>query len=144
LLRQIDRVAGSRRILVAESSADAGEALCELLAVWGHEAAFVDTGQRAVQRAIREHPDVVILDLGLADLDGCKVAALIRSTRTGHVPVVLAYSGYHQREAEALKAGCDAFILKPAIEELESLILGTREQARQYAKDAGPAGRRRH
>lgn len=36
--------------------------------------------------------------------------------------MIIAYSGIHHREAGALSAGCDAFVLKPAVEELESLV----------------------
>jgi CheY-like chemotaxis protein len=133
----------SRRILVIESNADAGQALCALLELWGHNTVLADTGRWGVQSAIRESPEVIVLDLGLPDLDGCKVVQLIRSAPTGNVPVIIAYSGYHHREAEAQDAGCDAFVLKPAVEELESLILGTRQQARRFVETAGSAVARR-
>jgi CheY-like chemotaxis protein len=104
---------------------------------------IAETGRQGIQRAIRESPEVIILDLGLADMDGCKVVQQIRSEPSGSAPVILAYSGYHHREAEAREAGCDAFVLKPAVEELESLIQGTRDQVRQFAETAGPAVTRR-
>ena len=124
-----------RRVLVIESSADGGEALGALLEMWGHKPMVAETGRQGVQRAIRESPDVIILDIGLADMDGCKVVQLIRSEPSGNTPVIVAFSGYHLREAEARDAGCDAFVLKPAIDELELLVGGTRESVRQYAKD---------
>lgn len=87
---------------------------------------------------------MIVLDLGLEDMDGCKVVQLIRAVPSGTVPVVIAYSGLHQREAGALHAGCDAFILKPSIEELESMIGLSRQDVRRHSAYAGPAvGRRR-
>jgi len=136
-------MAACRRILVIESNADGGQALRDLLEAWGHNPTLADTGRRGVQRAIRESPDVIVLDLGLDDMDGCKVVQLIRSEPTGNLPVIIAYSGFHHREQEALDAGCDAFVLKPAVEELESLIQRTREQVRQFVEAAGPAVARR-
>lgn len=134
---------GTRRILVIESSADGGESLCALLDAWGHSATCVDSGRRGLRRALMDTPDVIILDLGLADMDGCIVVQRIRSAPTGGVPVVIAYSGYHHREGEALDAGCDAFVLKPQVEELEMLVEATREEARQFVETAGPAVTRR-
>ena len=104
-----------------------------------------DNGRQGIQRATRESPDVIILDLGLDDMDGCEVVQQIRSEASGGLPVIVAYTGYHQREDEARRAGCDAFVLKPAVEELESLIQGTREQARQFNETGGlVATRPRH
>jgi CheY-like chemotaxis protein len=120
-----------RRVLVIENHVDAGEALCALLETRGHQTALAVSGQRGIQRAVRDRPDVIILDLGLSDLDGCKVAELIRSTRMGHEPLILAYTGYHHRKAEALNAGCDVFVLKPDVEQLESSLMLTRDSACQ-------------
>ena len=131
--------AAGRRVLLIESDADGGEALSVLLEVWGHQPLIAETGRHGVQRATSESPDVIILDLGLDDMDGCEVVQQIRSEASGGLPVIVAYSGSHQREDEARRAGCDAFVLKPAVEELESLIQGTREQARQFSVRAGPA-----
>ena len=130
------------RVLVMEDNVDAGEALCAFLQTCGHETWLAVSGQRGIERVVRERPDVIVVDLGLNDLDGCKVVELIRSTRFGDVPLILAYSGYHQREWEALNAGCDAFVLKPYVEELESLIGFTREAARDAAQRPATAARR--
>jgi CheY-like chemotaxis protein len=129
----------SRRILVVESNADAGEAVSALLQTWGHQATVVDTGHRAVLRARRDAPEVIILDLGLADMDGCLAVQRIRGAPGGALPVILAYSGSAHREQQTREAGCDAFILKPAVEELEALVQGTREDARAFVERGGPA-----
>jgi CheY-like chemotaxis protein len=135
-------VAACRRILVIESNADAGVALCELLDVWGHNAILAGTGRQAIREALHGSPDVVIIDLGLEDMDGCKLVQLVRAEPTGRPPVIIAYSGSAHREAQALNAGCDVFVLKPAVDELESLVCLDRAGVRQYAATAGSAAAR--
>jgi CheY-like chemotaxis protein len=73
----------------------------------------------------------------------CKVVQLIRSYPRPEPPLILAYSGAAHREAEALAAGCDAFILKPNIDELERLVQSTREEARAYVASTGSVLARR-
>jgi CheY-like chemotaxis protein len=136
-------MAACRQILVIESSADAGAALCALLETWGHHAVFARTGRQGLRQALQGSLDVIVLDLGLDDMDGCRLVQLIRAEPIGAVPVIIAYSGSHHREAETREAGCDAFILKPSIEELESLIGLSRKEVRKYADTAGPSASRR-
>jgi len=126
-----------------ESSADSAAALSALFEAGGHETVLALTGREGLRQARRRSSDVIVIDLGLGDMDGCKVVQLIRAEPAGHVPVIIAYSGYHHRETEALNAGCDAFVLKPAIEELEWLILATRAEVQEFVETAGPAQGRR-
>jgi CheY-like chemotaxis protein len=128
---------------VIESHPDAGAALCALLETWGHNTTLAETGRQGVRQALKGSFDAIVVDLGLSDLSGCKVVQLIRSDPTGAVPVIIAYSGYHHREGIALQAGCDVFILKPSIGELETLVGLSRTEVRQYAAFAGPATARR-
>src|SRR6185436_11893161 len=115
-------MAASRRILVIEDDVDGVEALCALLGQWGHRVSSAKTGGRGIEIALLEAPEVIILDLGLGDMDGCDVIRRIRSERRNGTPWIIAYSGYHDREDEARRAGCDAFVVKPALEELESSV----------------------
>jgi CheY-like chemotaxis protein len=128
-----------RRILVIESNPDAGAALCALLETWGHNAIFAETGRQGIRETLHGTPDVMILDLGLRDMDGCEVVRLIRAEPGGDRPVMIAYSGSPHREAQALDAGCDVFILKPNVEEMELLVGKTREEVRKFVETAGPA-----
>ena len=136
-------MAAVRRILVIEGHADVGSTLCALLELWGHSAMLASGGVRGVTQALRHMPDVIIVDLGLPDLDGCKVVQLIRADARGATPVIVAYSGYAQREREALEAGCDAFVLKPEVEQLASVVKMTREEAWRFVATAGPVAARR-
>jgi CheY-like chemotaxis protein len=134
-----------RRILVIEDNPDTGAALCALLKTWGHNAVLAETGRQGLREALAGSLDVIVVDLALGpvDLDGFKIVRLIRAEPTGAMPIIIAYSGAHHREAEAMQAGCDAFILKPAVEELESLVGLARVDVRKYAAYAGSALARR-
>jgi DNA-binding response OmpR family regulator len=74
------------------------------------------SGSRQGLRALRQHqPQVVILDLGLPDMDGWAVLERIRQGSTGnHVPVLVlsARASEHDRE-KGRKAGADAYLTKP-------------------------------
>jgi two-component system CheB/CheR fusion protein len=132
-----------RRILVIENHPDSAESLCQVLGVWGHAGTFALGGTRGVAHALRSAPDAIIIDLGLPDIDGCKVVQLIRADPRGQALVIIAYSGSAHREEQALEAGCDAFVLKPELDELEALVKMTRIEARQFTATAGSAASRR-
>lgn len=130
------RVTKRGRVLVIEDDTEGGESLCALLHVWGYRVFLAKTGQRGIELAIREAPEYVIVDLGLEDMDGCTVVREIRSV--SRAPFVIVYSGHHRRESAARAAGCDAFILKPSIDDLELLL-----NRRLTAKPAGTDSKRR-
>lgn len=136
-------MAAARRILVIEGHADVGESLCAVFELLGHSAMLASGGVRGVTQALRHMPDVIVVDLGLPDLDGCKVVQLIRTDARGATPVVIAYSGYARREHEALEAGCDAFVLKPDVDQLTTVVHMTREEAWHFVATAGPVAARR-
>jgi DNA-binding response OmpR family regulator len=115
-------VAGGRRILVIEDDVLGAEALTALLELRGHTVSLAHTGRLGLEAAIVERPDIIVLDLGLPDLHGCEVIRRIRAGDHGAEPIIIAYSGWHLLEGPADDAGCDAFVLKPGVDELEALI----------------------
>jgi signal transduction histidine kinase len=105
---------GGRRVLVVEDNRDAREMLRLVLEMEGHS--VVDTGDAAsaVRLAAENAPDVVIIDLGLPDMDGFEVARRIRA-RLGDDARLIAVTGYGDPEAHARgrDAGFDAHLVKP-------------------------------
>ena len=70
------------------------------------------TGQAALEAVDREKPDLVVLDLGLPDIDGVEVCRAIRDSR--RVPiVVLSARGAESDKVRALDAGADDYVTKP-------------------------------
>jgi two-component system KDP operon response regulator KdpE len=77
----------------------------------GYEVALAATGQQAIEHLRQARPDVMILDLGLPDMDGLKVAAVAHRQQ---VPiVVLSARGDEQQQILALDAGADDYVTKP-------------------------------
>jgi DNA-binding response OmpR family regulator len=66
------------RILVADGHADAAESLLLLLQLWGHQAWAASTSTQALELAATHHPEVVLLEGRLPDLEGCAVAERLK------------------------------------------------------------------
>jgi CheY-like chemotaxis protein len=109
-----------RRILIVESHADNRDALRLILANLGHDVECARTGAGAIAVAMTWHPDVVVLDMGLHDITGERVAEEIK--RLPVPPFIVGFSGFHTREQSARQAGCDAFVLKPDLDGLLELV----------------------
>ena len=108
------------RILVVDDDRDGREAMAGVMELWGYDVCTAESGTRALEVAATRAPDVVILDLGLPDMPGEAVCAALKARPSA--PFVIAYSGYHRLEEKARAAGCDAFVLKPQIEELKRVV----------------------
>ncbi|MET0552632.1 MAG: ATP-binding protein, partial [Vicinamibacteria bacterium] len=104
----------TRHILVVEDNEDGREALATLLRLSGHEVDEAATGREALLSAERNPPELVLLDIGLPDLDGYQVAAALRASLGDRVRLV-ALTGYGQPgDRERVRnAGFDAHLLKP-------------------------------
>ena len=88
----------SRRILIVEDNDDARESLRLLLESLGHEVIEASEGRLGVALALEEHPDVVLIDLGLPGLDGYEVAQALRSSPIGKTAALIAVTGYGQAD----------------------------------------------
>ncbi|SAK95683.1 PAS/PAC sensor hybrid histidine kinase [Caballeronia hypogeia] len=105
----------TRRILVVDDNLDAADALSALLQEDGHEVAAVYSSRDALVLLQRFHPDVVLLDIGLAEMDGYELARRIRADGASKHARLIAITGYGREEdkAQAFSAGFDAHLLKP-------------------------------
>jgi two-component system KDP operon response regulator KdpE len=100
------------RILVVDD--DPGLlAVCRVgLQALGHAVRTADTGAAGISRAALHAPDVIVLDLGLPDLDGLVVCQTIRTW--SQVPIiVLSADGSEDRKVDALDHGADDYMTKP-------------------------------
>ncbi len=120
-----------RRILVIEDHADGRESLAASLVMHGHEVVTAASGQEGIEAAMSFAPDVVLLDIGLPDIDGYEVARRLRDKLERPARLV-ALTGYGQPEdrARAKEAGFDAHLVKPIeparlVQVLESLSEGS-------------------
>jgi PAS domain S-box-containing protein len=105
----------SRRVLVVDDSVDAAKTLAMLLRSWGHEVRIAHNGPDALQRAVGFQPHLILLDIGLPDMDGYEVARLIRQNdhlKGVHLVAVTGYGQDSDRQ-QSKDAGFDNHLLKP-------------------------------
>ena len=88
----------------------------------GHEVTTAHNGERGISQTALISPDVVVLDIGLPDLDGLVVTKRIR--QWSDVPIIiLSATGDDHRKIEALNGGADDYVTKPfSMGELEARI----------------------
>jgi two-component system CheB/CheR fusion protein len=134
---------GGRLILIVEDDADSRVALRALLEVLGHRVEDADNGMRALELAATSTPEIVLLDIGLPDMDGYEVARRLRAAGT-EAPFVVAVTGYDRPEdrEHARDAGCDAFVLKPIEPEALAALLAAAPRRRHGPRPAGRKPRR--
>jgi two-component system KDP operon response regulator KdpE len=100
------------RVLVVDDDPQLSRALRITLRAAGYEVATAADGRSALRRAADDHPDLVVLDLGLPDLDGTEVLAGLRPWFTGPV-LVLSARADSRDKIGALDAGADDYVAKP-------------------------------
>jgi len=100
------------RILLVDDELAIQRSVGLLLRARGYNVQIAGTGADAIAMAAREEPDLVVLDLGLPDLEGTEVCRRIRTT--SQVPiVVLSARGAEADKVNALDLGADDYITKP-------------------------------
>jgi CheY-like chemotaxis protein len=84
--------------------------------VQGHAVSVEYDGQGALERARRERPEVLLLDIGLPDMDGYELARRLRAQPENARALLVALTGYgqHQDREQAEQAGFDHHLVKPA------------------------------
>ena len=103
------------RILIIEDNPDNLELVRFLLTRAGHEVSTATDGTSGLNLARKQHPDMVILDMGLPEMDGWTVAAHLKgapTTQDIRLVALTAYTSTGDRR-RALQAGCDGYLSKP-------------------------------
>ena len=108
--------ANCRRVLVVDDNVDAAQSLALLLELSGHEVRLAYDGLSAVAAAIAYQPEVVLLDIGLPEIDGYEVARRIRKHYSLQSILLVALTGYGQDtdRQRSQEAGFDHHLVKPA------------------------------
>lgn len=114
-----------RRVLVVEDNLDAVRMMAALLRLMGHEVDFAINGFAAIEAARKFKPDVILLDIGLPDFKGDKIASQLRFEPGLEKTRIIAITGQSLASVEgrAREAGCEAVYAKPISPEvLEQLL----------------------
>jgi CheY-like chemotaxis protein len=122
------------RILIVDDNTDAAETLCMLMKSLGQrEVHTASNGSQALATAHSLHPDIVLLDLMMPEMDGFEVARRLRREVWAKDLMLIALSGWGQDEhrRRAREAGFDRHVTKPAdLAALQSVLSAHRESHR--------------
>src|SRR6266700_6615072 len=112
-------------VLIAEDNDDGRFMLRTLLEMKGYSVLEAQTGTEAIELALKDFPDLMLLDLQLPSINGLNVARHIRShSPERYIPIVI-ISGHNRSPhgSVAKAAGCDEYLLKPIdLDELEKVL----------------------
>lgn len=107
------------RVLLVDDYPDAREMYGEYLEYSGYDVIQAANGMEALQRAVDDKPDIILMDLSLPVMDGWEATRRLKADeRTAAIPVV-ALTGHALAGISegAKRAGCDAFVTKPCLPE---------------------------
>src|SRR5438874_5523679 len=100
------------QLLLVEDDPAIRTALTRALRDQGHSVSPVGSGMPALSAAVEQKPDVVLLDLGLPDVDGADVLSMLRAV--SDVPVIVATARDDETEmVRVLNIGADDYVIKP-------------------------------
>lgn len=131
-------------ILLVDDYPDALETWGVFLEMQGYDVLTAANGQEAVDRAVSEHPDLIIMDLSLPVVSGFEAARRLRAMpETARIPLIAAtgYSAAAQIE-DARRAGFEVVLVKPCdpdelMNEITRLLDSARRENGQSRSDVG-------
>jgi two-component system cell cycle response regulator DivK len=106
----------AKKILVVEDDTDNRRIVAKVLSVEGYRVIEATDGVEALSQARREHPDLILMDLALPNIDGWEATRQLKGDpQTRSIPVVaLTAVAMRGDEEQARAAGCDDYLPKPA------------------------------
>jgi two-component system KDP operon response regulator KdpE len=104
--------AGDVQVLLVEDEAQMRRLLRSSLPPHGYFVVEAVTGREAIDQATARNPDIVLLDLGLPDIDGVEVTRELRKFSKAAI-IVLSARGQENDKVDALDAGADDYVTKP-------------------------------
>lgn len=114
----------NKTVLVVDDYPDFRKIISIVLKRYGYDIIEASDGYEAVEMAVEQHPDMILLDLAMPVLDGIEAVKAIRRHASLEDTPIVAISAYHDLYNEqARQAGCNAVLAKPVrIEQLEPIV----------------------
>ena len=109
-------------VVIIEDEQRIRELVARVLADRGHDVEATATAMEGLQAVVRVSPELVILDMGLPDLDGAELLKMIRAVSA--VPIIVATARSEDRDViRTLDAGADDYLTKPfSVDQLEARV----------------------
>ena len=104
-----------KTILLAEDERDIAEVLAVRLEISGYAVILAKDGQEAIDKAKKDKPDLLILDLMLPKIDGFEVCRMLKfDDDAKRLPIIVLSALHQQRDRERVEGyGADAYFIKP-------------------------------
>ncbi|MCP5244537.1 MAG: response regulator transcription factor [Burkholderiales bacterium] len=111
-------------VLIIEDNQDIAASIYDYLESLGYAVDVAGVGKIGLHLALTKHYDVIILDLGLPDIDGCKICQRLRQEEQCSVPIImLTARDSLDSKLEAFNSGADDYLIKPfALKELAARV----------------------
>lgn len=103
------------RILVIDDHPDIRENIAEILSLAGYETDTAENGKKGVELATKQHPDLIVCDIMMPELDGYGVLHMLkRNTGTEHIPFIFLSAKAERTDfRKGMEMGADDYIAKP-------------------------------
>jgi two-component system cell cycle response regulator DivK len=103
-------------VLIVDDARDNREGYAEYLRFRGFRVLEAGTGAQALEVAERSHPDVIVLDMRLPDIDGTEVSRRLRAGGFDRTAIVAVSACVSRTDVgAAIESGCDLFLPKPCL-----------------------------
>ena len=109
----MERTGVTPTILLAEDHLDRREAMRALLEAHGYRVVEAANGREAVERALEERPDLVLMDIMMPEMDGFEATRVLRSQELTRGVPIIAVTAMDGAQRLSLQAGANDFIAKP-------------------------------
>jgi PAS domain S-box-containing protein len=115
----------ARHILVVDDNQDSSHSMAMIFELLGHEVRVAHDGLQAIATVEEFQPDIVLMDIGMPNLNGYDATRQIRARPGGADITIIAITGWGQENdrARSKAAGCDGHLVKPvSLQDIEKLL----------------------
>jgi CheY-like chemotaxis protein len=127
----------SRRVLVLDDSPNSASSMAAILELLGHKVETAGDGLAALEAAERFRPELILMDVGMPNLNGYDATRRIRARPWGTEVTIVAVTGWGQEgdRARSRLAGCDGHLVKPVqVSDLDPYLASRARERREPVK----------
>ena len=109
----------AKRVLLVDDFDDSRYSLSRLLEIEGYEVIEASDGAQAIERALNDKPDLILMDVEMPRMSGIEACRLLKENEaTSKIPVVLmTMRGEESAVKKGFESGCSDYLIKPVNEE---------------------------
>jgi len=130
------KVAMPKKILIVDDNVDSRELVVKILKHSGYQTVEAVDGEDALEKAVEERPDLILMDRSLPKIDGYEVTRRLKNQKALKDTPIVALTAHAMRgdREKALEAGCEGYISKPINvralpEQVKAYLQGKRERS---------------